>query len=454
MQSTDALAPRGRRAWLDRRAAHRRVLEHIRTPLHRDGYALALNSGFTAATGLIYWIVAARSYSTHFLGLNSALISSMLFLAGIGSLNLPNVVVRFLPHSGHRTSRRIIAAYCASSLVALCVTGIFILGASAWAPRLSFLRTNHPLQAWFILSTVAWCVFMIQDAVLTALGRAVWVPAENAFFSLVKLGLLAALAASMPTYGIFVSWTAAMLLSVAGVNVIVFSRLIRGPRLVSGEAKTSMHDRAFAGYFAADYACSVSWLAATNLMPVIVTAAAGATTNAYWALAYALVLPFYAFAQNIGTSLTLHGSTDPLALPILARKAAVQGARLLIPSVAALIVLSPYVLSLFGKSYADNSVTALRLLAFGALPNFVMAIVLSVARVRRRLRWAVIALSSEALLGLGLATPLIHAAGVTGAAIAFVGAQCVVALVVILRTRRWLAAMAVGRPQVDPEGGE
>jgi hypothetical protein len=31
--------------------------------------------------------------------------------------------------------------------------------------------------------------FAIQDSVLTALGRAVWVPLENAVFALLKLGL-------------------------------------------------------------------------------------------------------------------------------------------------------------------------------------------------------------------------------------------------------------------------
>ena len=366
MNSTDAVASR-RRASVTGGAARRRMLDHIRTPLHRDGYALALNSGFTAATGLLYWIVAAKSYSAHFLGLNSALLSSMMFLGGIGSLNLPNVVVRFLPHSGGRTSRRIVGAYCAAGIVGLCAAGIFVVGVSVWAPRLSLLRSDHVLQAWFILSTLGWCLFMIQDGVLTALGRAVWVPAENAVFSLVKLGLLAVLAATMPVYGIFVSWTLAMLLSVAGVNVLVFSRLTQRARALRAGVQTSMHDRAFARYFAADYACSVSWLAATNLMPVIVTATAGATTNAYWALAYALVVPFYLFGQNIGTALTLHGSTDPRALPALTRKAAVQGARLLIPSVVALALLAPHLLALFGQDYAENSVTVLRLLALGAL---------------------------------------------------------------------------------------
>src|SRR3954454_16542984 len=88
-----------------------RVLAHQRTPLHRDGYALVLNSAFTAATGLVYWIVAANGYSTHSVGVNSALISAMMFLAGLASLNLPNFLVRFLPGTGRRSGRMIALSY-------------------------------------------------------------------------------------------------------------------------------------------------------------------------------------------------------------------------------------------------------------------------------------------------------------------------------------------------------
>jgi len=195
-----------------------------------------------------------------------------------------------------------------ATTLALCAAAVFIVGVGAWAPRLSFLHGDSGLEAWFLLSTLAWCLFVIQDSVLIALGRALWVPIENAVFSLLKLGLLAALAALVPVYGIFVSWTIAMLVSVAGVNLIIFARLIRPVSERAGEAVSSVRDRAFARYFAADYACSIAWLSTTNLMPVIVTAVAGATTNAYWALAYAVALPLYAFGQNIGTSLMLHGA--------------------------------------------------------------------------------------------------------------------------------------------------
>src|SRR5947209_9587161 len=108
MRGTSVLGSIAARSPAPTRRLGAQLLEHIRIPLHRDGYALALNSAFTAATGLVYWILAAKTYSAHAVGINSALISSMMFLAGISSLNLPNILVRVLPESGRRTSRRVV----------------------------------------------------------------------------------------------------------------------------------------------------------------------------------------------------------------------------------------------------------------------------------------------------------------------------------------------------------
>ncbi|WP_051324521.1 lipopolysaccharide biosynthesis protein [Candidatus Solirubrobacter pratensis] len=412
--------------------AARRFIEHVRIPLHRDAYALALSSGLTAATGLVYWIVAAYVYSPHAVGVNSALIASMMFLAGISSLNLPNIIVRFLPEAGSRTLRLVASSYAAAALLAAVAATVFLVGVSAFAPKLGFLRGHGSMQLWFAVSSLAWCIFTIQDGVLTALGRAVWVPVENAGFSLLKLGLLVGTAALAPVYGIFVSWTIATLVAVICVNLLIFQRLAKtAPRARAG-GLIVLRDRAFARYFAADYVCSVAWVSACNLMPVVVTAVAGATTNAYYALAWAVSLPVYAIAANIGTSLVLHGTMDPPSLGVLRRQAAVQGARVLVPIVLVLIVGAPYILALFGGDYAERSATLLRLLAIGTLPYLVLVLAVSAARVRRRLRTAVIAMSSQAVLALALVAPLLDRFGVTGAGVAWLASQCVVAAGLLL----------------------
>jgi len=407
--------------------ASRRLRAHLATPLHRDAYALVVNSAFTAGTGVLYWIFAAKTYSEHAVGINAALISSMMFLAGVASLDLPNLIVRFLPGAGTRTSRYVVLCYLGTGLIAALAATVFLVGVRAWAPRLGDLRSSFGLEAWFVVATVAWCLFVIQDGVLTALGRAVLVPVENAVFSVAKLLLLVAVAGLAPIYGIFISWTAAMVLTVLGVNAFILARLARRRPAAAVAGAMALRGRNFARYCVADYGCAVAWLAAANLTPLVVTGLAGAKVNAHYALAWAIALPLYSVSANIGTSLVLHAVSDHDDAPALVRKALRQGIVLLVPAVTLVVALASPLLSLFGSEYAEHGATLLRLLAAGALVNVVTTLGVSVARVEGRLGKAVWALSVQAALALGLTAVLIGPVGVTGAGIAWLVSELVVA---------------------------
>ena len=82
-----------------------RVVEHLKSPLYRNGYALIVATGATSVLGLLYWVLAARRYSQVDVGRNSALIASMTFLANLAHLNLTNGLNRFVPTSGRSTGK-------------------------------------------------------------------------------------------------------------------------------------------------------------------------------------------------------------------------------------------------------------------------------------------------------------------------------------------------------------
>ena len=94
----------------------RRLTAQLRTPLLRNGYSLAVNTVAAAGLGTVYWIIAARLYSTEDVGVNAALISAMIFLAKLAQLNLVNALNRFVPQAG-RSTRRLIASWRLGVLV-------------------------------------------------------------------------------------------------------------------------------------------------------------------------------------------------------------------------------------------------------------------------------------------------------------------------------------------------
>ncbi|HEY3181859.1 MAG TPA: hypothetical protein VGJ77_03415 [Gaiellaceae bacterium] len=425
------------------RAALAAVAAHVRTPVVRDGYALVLNSAITAVIGLGYWIVAARVYPPEVVGVNAALISSMMFIAGVAQLNLSNILVRFVPDAGRMVRRLIVASYAVSLGVAAVAATLFVLGIGIWGDELEPVTSVRGFDVWFVAATMAWCAFVLQDSALTGLGRAVWVPAENAVFSVAKLALLVGFAGAAPVYGIFASWTAALLVSLVPVNLLVFGRLVpRAMRSATRDA-LSVTRRELAVYVVADYAGAVAWLALTTLPPVIVAHELGARQTAYFSLAWAIAVPIYFVPTSIGASLVVHAVRERERLEEYTRKAVVQFARLLLPAAAALVVAGPFLLRLLGHDYAEESSTVMRILVLSAIPNGVNILYVSVARVERRMSRVVAVLAGQAAITLGLAVPLVRVDGIVGLSIAWLLGQSLVAAAIVIANRRVLVRTRV-----------
>lgn len=413
------------------RAAARRLQAQLRVPLFRDGYALVANSGLTALMGAVYWLLAARDFSPRTLGVNSAAISAMMFLAGVAQLNLMSALLRFVPVSGVAARRLVACCYAIATALGAVAGVAFVIGVPRWAPRLGFLA-DPAFLAWFVVATMAWCVFNLQDSVLTGLGRAVLVPVENQVFSTAKIVLVVALAAASPHYGIFASWTAALVFSLVPVNLLIFLRLL--PAHARGaDAHVRPPSRAQVGrYVSADVLASLCWLAATALMPVIVLALKGATPTARFSLAWMVALPLFGMSINTGAALVVAGAREEQRLDQYARQALRQTLLLVVPAALALAAGAPLVLDLFGNGYAGGSGATLRLLSLAAIPNTVVALAVSARRVRRDMRAVVALTAAQCGLVVAVAVVLLHHGGVAGVGVAWLAVSTLVAAVVLV----------------------
>jgi O-antigen/teichoic acid export membrane protein len=410
-----------------------RVDSHLRIPMFRDGYALVLSGMITAVVGAAYWVVAAHRYSAEDIGLNSAAISAMTLIAGIAQLNLASALIRFVPVAGKTTFRLILFSYLTSVAVAGVLAAAFILGGRRLMPSLDLVDETTALAFLFVGSTVTWCVFVLQDAVLTGLRKAVWVPVENAAFSLIKLVLLVAFASVFPRHGIFSSWVIGAIATLVPVTVLIFARLV--PRqlasVTTDEASPSLGE--LTRFIAPDYLGALGWLAAVTVVPLIVTERAGPTENAYFALAWVIVIPLFFVSASMGSSLVVSGVlSDPRLLPSHLRKMLVRTAVLVLPAVAVVEVSAPYLLRIFGDAYSEHGTTLLRLLALSTVPHIPIALAINAARVRRRMRTVVAIQAAECAGILALTWVLLGQYGIDGAGWAWLLGQTAVAAAVAL----------------------
>ncbi|MGW0828073.1 lipopolysaccharide biosynthesis protein [Streptomyces sp. NPDC002845] len=396
--------------------------------LFRNAYALMLNTGISAVLGLGFWVVAARYYTESSVGQGSAAIAAMKLLAGLTSLALTGALARFIPVAGRRTAKLIFRTYAGSSLVVAVAAGVFLLTLGVWGPSYRFLQ--NPLHAlFFVLAVVAWSVLTLQDGVLTGLRSALWVPVGNTVFSAVKLVLLVAFAAAIPTMGVFVSWVAAIAVSVLPLGWLVFRRLV--PRHVK---KTEDHAepptlREIGRFLAGDYTGSVFSLAVVYLVPVIVAAQVSSADNAYFYITATIGGTINLLAINMGASLTVEGSHDPARLAANTRAALKRMARIMLPVCGVLFVGAPWILSVFGQGYADAATPLLRWFAVGAVLRVVMETYFAVLRAQSRTAGLAWLQGLLCALVLGLTLLLLPRMGLTGAGVAEISSLAVIVLI-------------------------
>ena len=97
-----------------------------------------------------------------------------------------------------------------------------------------------------------------------------------------------------------------------------------------------------------------------------------------------------------GQSLVAHGVRHQDRLDRYYRQAIRHTLALLLPVIVLIVALAPYVLRLFGPWYASQGTLTLRLLALSTLPNIVVSLAVSRARVQRRMITVVVVLADFA----------------------------------------------------------
>ncbi|MET9551523.1 lipopolysaccharide biosynthesis protein [Streptomyces sp. NPDC006645] len=395
--------------------------------MFRNAYALMLSTGVSAALGLGFWLVAARYYTEEAVGQGSAAIAAMRLLASLTATTMIGAVVRYVPRAGRATGALVWRAYAVSSAVVCAACVVFLLTLDLWGPSYAPLD-GVTAGLLFTAACVAWALLTLQDGVLTGLRRAFWVPVGNAVFSLGKLLLLVVFATVLPVLGVFVSWAAAIALSVLPLGWLVFRRLI--PRQAADDRDREPPRPADIGRFlAGDSVGALFSLAMINLLPVMVAVRFDAAHNAFFYTAYTVGGTMEFMAINMASSLTAHASHSPERLAEGVRGALRRMTVLLVPVVLVLVVFAPQLLAPFGADYAEHGSTVLRLLAAAALPRVVVELYIGVLRVQGRTGMLAALQGAMCVSVLGSAVFLLGPAGISGAGLAMLLSMTLIALV-------------------------
>jgi O-antigen/teichoic acid export membrane protein len=362
-------------------------------------------------------------------GRDSALVSAMLTISSICQLNLSAALMRFLPVSKLAPSRVVLGGYAVTALVSALGGTLFVSLAPHVSASYGFLARDPALSGLYVAAVTVWGVFALQDAVLTSLRRATWVPLENATFGIMKIAALPLLLGLGSTHSVFIAWVIPMVMLVIPVNFFIFTRAIPDRPRASDQASPveRFGRRGLARYMAQDYLAGIFIQAATTFLPALVVWLQGSTKGAYFYMPFTIVSGFDLMFVNIGYSLTVEASMAPHRLRELSLTTVRRFAGLLVAGVLALVAGAGLLLVPFGASYAHAGAGVLRLLALASLCRGVIGLYTAVNRVEGRASRVLGAHGTVCVLTLALAFAAGRPGGLQGVAVAWLAANGLVA---------------------------
>jgi O-antigen/teichoic acid export membrane protein len=329
---------------------------------------------------------------------------------------------------GHAAAGKLlIVAYAISGVAAVLLGTGFVLVAPHVTEDFAFLVREPITGIGYVAAVVLWGVFALQDAALTAMRQAPWLPLENGVFGILKLIGLPLLFAIGSEHGVFIAWVVPMSFLLVPVNWLLFRRILSRHRRARAKDSSTLPfgRRRLASFLALDYLATVFIQTSLAVLPLLVVAILGSRANAHFYIPFTIAIAIDATSFSIATSLVAEGALAPDRVPALVRLLVRRVAFVALPIVALLIVAALLFMLPFGEEYVRESTPVLRILVCASLFRAAVALVAAVWRVERS-SGRIAALEGCILVGLVVtAIPLAHALGVIGVALAWLASTTV-----------------------------
>jgi O-antigen/teichoic acid export membrane protein len=326
------------------------------------GYLVA-KQGATAVLGLAYWAVATHLFSVQDVGLAAAASSAAFFLAAIGALGIPLLLLAEL-HSLPPAVRRVAFSTGASiACLAVLILSLATLGLSPFlGDSLRIIGHDPATAAFFVVGSVATVGGLTLDNAAIGLHRGSAQLTRGSLNSVLKLALVGVLilAGIRTASGLLFAWALALAVSL----VVCIPKLRLEPTLV-GEGNLS-HRVALARRHGAlslkHHVLNLSINSISYAVALIAALLISPQQLAYFSTALLLSSTAMIIPYLLALSLFAEISGDQGLLHRHVRRTLPLGLALCAGIVVAVEVAAPLVLRIFGPAYVTNGTTALRLL--------------------------------------------------------------------------------------------
>ena len=354
----------------------------------------------TAVLGYVFWIVAARVFSTAQVGIASAVISLCSTVALFTYLGPAAMLVERLHiYEQSRAWNSFIVRTCAPTAVVTAVLAAVAVPLIAHAKGYGSYFGAGGAVVLAVVGAAAWTVVQMYCAAFVAARRADGIFAVQGLISVFKVLLVVPLcAAGLGAPGIVVAWVASSVIGAAASAFWLLPRI--GPAATSAEAtgerrgRRARHARLprkradYVWHLVGQHLTSVGGQLTPLLLPVLVVARLGAGSNAYFYITWMIGSVFFMVSPSISQALFAESVRYDAGLRPTVVKAFRIASLLLIPAMVAMVAGGKLILAIFGRAYVSAGYGLLVLLAISAMPDAVSNVAVAICRATNRLGYS------------------------------------------------------------------
>ncbi|MGB9937050.1 MAG: oligosaccharide flippase family protein [Methanobacterium sp.] len=387
-----------------------KIKSYLTDPLYKNSLYILLSLIFGSFFGFIFWIIAAVIYPEEFIGINTALISSITLLAMLSYLGLDQSMIRFFPE-GNKAKM-----FITSTLIVIITTIlagiIFLIGINIWSPELSIINEN--IFIFFI--------FLLAASLMNLPSNAFIALRQNKYylFQSITMGirvLLLFLTVSLGVLGIFYSYGISSIITFFFSFYFVYRFRMKSVKINKEIIDIEFLKKSF-HFSTGNYIIGVFTLAPVYLLPIIVLNTLGTESTAYYYIAYSIASLLFMIPMAFSTSLFVEGSHGE-SLKKNTLKSFLAIFSLLVPIALILYFFGGFFLGLIGKGYIGGY-GVLKAIAVASFFVAICQVYFSIKKVQKDIKSIILISALIFILLIGLSYLLMLYYGIRGVGYAWI----------------------------------
>ena len=356
-----------------------RFLPLLKDPLYMNSLYMMASMAIVSGSGFFFWIFAAHLYNDSQVGLATAIISVVTFIMNVSILGLNYSIIRFLPKS-KKKNQLLSGSFSAIAIASTICAAVFLIFLPYFSPKLEFIRNNSITLLSFIFFTITISIDFATESIFLALRSGKYIFLKNILVSLSKF-ILPIFFISFGAVGLFTAWALA-LSSALLVSFYVLIRKFKFRFIPSFDRNELSHLVSFSFI---NFLVGLLGIAPGLILPILITNTINPQTTAYFYISFMIANLLYVIPYSTTQSLFAEGSIDESNFLTNLKKAFRLISTLLIPSIIFLIIFGKYILLVFGKSYSEEGIRFLQILALSGIPVAINYIGLTFVNVKRKM---------------------------------------------------------------------